>query len=888
MSYRQFTPPAKEENVAETQTEAKQEAAIRQATAVFVGSGDGGDANTNPTTLRQKTNGRLSRAGDTLIQLQNQYGNQYVQQLINPQQQLTIQPKLMLGDVDTPSEREADQVAHQVMRGEQTTTPSTVRGTETAVSPQTESAISQAKGGGQPLPDNTRVQMEQSLGSDLSEVRIHTDSRANSLNHSLQATAFTIGQDIFFRQGTYQPRSTTGQNLLAHELTHVLQQTQPSSPPNNQIQRKAETNETPDFQVNKNHPLPGKLGTIAAAQGDQIYLSPLFNNFPVAFQQEVMHHEIGHIKQQHQMPIPATKTINGYPVNQDPSLEKSASLHTPLSNGQFTGDPAQQAIQAFGNIPAWALRYLMSEGVKYGAEYAINHYEELLKQTVDKELEAVLKPILFKLYWSRFGYAAAKMLMPKVALAINETRKKYGYTIDDIIKEHAPTLASWIPRYDLSGLVEIISEIPVNLAANYIRQMIGGMGVSGIQEVTKLLQDPKLQFIQDHAKELDIGYSILTIRKPKLKNDNPFEKTPFQELSKKVQKGKDKVESKKEIITRLDPKKQLYAELAVELLPAFYAAVREAYYKSDGTKSWQDLFEIAGWKFAKEYGDGALKAVTRFAVGQGLDYMGFGPWVKAIVQPMLSKGLLYYGSKYVYSGSKYVYNSLSSWWYGSQEEEIQQNPNLPPLNHFQNLIDNWPPEDLQQFRQEQEFKNVQNELFNIMESFTIDDIAPPDIDLTTTLSKSALVKPKQKKAPKPQKQKVESSSNLPQQQSQNIISSNIVPQKQKILSSKSKVPDHKKSSKEIPVEQMSYRLRARVVTSKTPLYKKPGGSILYMIPRESLVFRTGKTQKTGKSKEKVLWAEVQHSSKKDRYSKQENELVTGWVPANLLREIGVR
>ena len=62
------------------------------------------------------------------------------------------------------------------------------------------------------------------MGSDFSSVRIHTGQESDSLNRSLSARAFTTGSDIFFRSGEYNPGSTQGQQLLAHELTHVVQQ----------------------------------------------------------------------------------------------------------------------------------------------------------------------------------------------------------------------------------------------------------------------------------------------------------------------------------------------------------------------------------------------------------------------------------------------------------------------------------------------------------------------------------------------------------------------------------------------------------------------------------------------------------------------------------------
>ncbi|WP_199346588.1 DUF4157 domain-containing protein [Nostoc sp. C052] len=87
-----------------------------------------------------------------------------------------------------------------------------------------ETSIQQARGSGQPLADSIKSPMEQAFGADFSRVKVHTDTQADQLNQSIQAKAFTTGHDVFFRQGEYQPGSRGGQELLAHELTHVLQQ----------------------------------------------------------------------------------------------------------------------------------------------------------------------------------------------------------------------------------------------------------------------------------------------------------------------------------------------------------------------------------------------------------------------------------------------------------------------------------------------------------------------------------------------------------------------------------------------------------------------------------------------------------------------------------------
>ena len=84
--------------------------------------------------------------------------------------------------------------------------------------------INRTRGGGSPLPIGLRGPLEQSFGSNFSGVRVHTDQQADTLNRSVQAKAFTLGSDIYFRKGNYQPGTSGGQELLAHELTHVVQQ----------------------------------------------------------------------------------------------------------------------------------------------------------------------------------------------------------------------------------------------------------------------------------------------------------------------------------------------------------------------------------------------------------------------------------------------------------------------------------------------------------------------------------------------------------------------------------------------------------------------------------------------------------------------------------------
>ena len=151
----------------------------------------------------------------------------------------TRQAQLTIGASGDKHEREADQVAARVVS--QINTPASramdqisramgqmsraeAREGGLAPAPGLEASIQQARGSGQPLADNIRKPMEQAFGADFSRVKVHTDRRSDQLNRCIRARAFTAGQDVFLRQGGLAPGSREGQRLLAHELTHVVQQ----------------------------------------------------------------------------------------------------------------------------------------------------------------------------------------------------------------------------------------------------------------------------------------------------------------------------------------------------------------------------------------------------------------------------------------------------------------------------------------------------------------------------------------------------------------------------------------------------------------------------------------------------------------------------------------
>ncbi len=92
------------------------------------------------------------------------------------------------------------------------------------LSPGLESNLQSTKGKGNPLSRDVRTDMESGFGTDFKNVRIHTDNNAVQMNRKIGAKAFTNGSDIYFNKGNYSTNSRSGKHLLAHELTHVLQQ----------------------------------------------------------------------------------------------------------------------------------------------------------------------------------------------------------------------------------------------------------------------------------------------------------------------------------------------------------------------------------------------------------------------------------------------------------------------------------------------------------------------------------------------------------------------------------------------------------------------------------------------------------------------------------------
>lgn len=192
---------------------------------------------------------------EQILFLQRTIGNRAAGKLIESG---ALQAKLRIGRPGDIYEQEADRVTEQVMRMPD-------------VSGQTkdiEANINALRSGGQPLPESVRSFFEPRFGHDFSKVRVHSGADAGQSARDVDAKAYTVGQNIVFGAGQYAPNVNEGQQLIAHELTHVVQQ---QAAPIRLVMRQ------PDKKEKSN-------GSII----DEIKKNPLFKKLPKSAQDKII------------------------------------------------------------------------------------------------------------------------------------------------------------------------------------------------------------------------------------------------------------------------------------------------------------------------------------------------------------------------------------------------------------------------------------------------------------------------------------------------------------------------------------------------------------------------------------------------------------------------
>jgi hypothetical protein len=188
---------------------------------------DGDEKHAPFGTSKSNTTSAYDSPFSEILDLQRTIGNRAVTRLI---QSGVLQAKLKIGQPDDMYEKEADRVAEQVVRmteecpecleEEEIIQTKPVSGSTFEVKPEIESRIQSLKGSGQPLSSSSRNFFEPRFGVDFSRVRVQQNTKAEETTASLGARAFTQGNDIWLGQG----ESTSDKRLMAHELTHVVQQ----------------------------------------------------------------------------------------------------------------------------------------------------------------------------------------------------------------------------------------------------------------------------------------------------------------------------------------------------------------------------------------------------------------------------------------------------------------------------------------------------------------------------------------------------------------------------------------------------------------------------------------------------------------------------------------
>lgn len=160
--------------------------------------------------------------GNEILLLQKTIGNRAVGRLLHPE---TLPGRLDIHPEDDAYERQADRVADQMMsiaEPEGWRSGTRGRAIQRAASPGT--VMPGMNGGGKPLSSSERSYFEPRFGTRLDFIRVHTGKRADALARRMNARAFTSGRDVAFARGEYTPHSPAGKRLMAHELTHALQQ----------------------------------------------------------------------------------------------------------------------------------------------------------------------------------------------------------------------------------------------------------------------------------------------------------------------------------------------------------------------------------------------------------------------------------------------------------------------------------------------------------------------------------------------------------------------------------------------------------------------------------------------------------------------------------------
>ena len=259
-----------------------------------------------------------------------------------------------------------------------------------------EQRLKNTKGSGTPLPAETKTAMESSIGADFSGVRVHTGKEAAALSNDLQAQAFTHGNDIYFNEGKFDATSSSGRHLLAHELTHTVQQGAAIQKKSDQGINSLSTNSSENSQVPNIQRDPAPAAAAATASGEVVNISSGAFNPSANLLEEIRATKnkgldvnitagkvagAGTIKVREKDGVLESLKNAYLPLNMPMFSAANPTLAVRLANGQVSGFGTIGQSNAPDAIPAWlkkngtALAWLTGIDVESITSKATNTFE---------------------------------------------------------------------------------------------------------------------------------------------------------------------------------------------------------------------------------------------------------------------------------------------------------------------------------------------------------------------------------------------------------------------------------------------------------------------------------------------------------------------------------
>jgi Domain of unknown function (DUF4157) len=328
-------------------------------------------------------------------------------------------------------------------------------------SPKHQPHISALQGHGYPLSESERTFFEPRFGTDFSYVRLHTDRRAVETAHAINARAFTLGQNIVFGEDQYKPKSPEGRRLLAHELTHVVQQT--SSRPITGLNALADyRNGAKSSEINKspfkNNPLQIKqtasygkpqalFGEIGEAIGDYLYEQDPLNLRTYSVASVIDEDD----------PTKVSRLTNEQILNatETQKIQLIQLIHRLTWVGPFDEERLELIWNSFGEgrLPEVAKQnwMLFQESIEYGAELDDIAVVESIKQRFETDIRL----------------QAIQYLISNFALTVEEKQRLGLYTADEPLTEEQRESISEVQR--AAEIVKHAQEVQ-----NQLRQIILG------------------------------------------------------------------------------------------------------------------------------------------------------------------------------------------------------------------------------------------------------------------------------------------------------------------------------------------------------------------------------------------------------------------------------